>query len=422
MQQLEWRMTKPTIRPLRKSLRVLVLSALVSFLAGCSTLSKTPTVPEELQTLYPDNIPKGTITNFNAALACVDNLMLLHEVSPVYVSAQAIRNYTSDRSLSSGGIEMLITALSKLSIRSNGVRFVNYNSDIANMMTLQGVHPDAGQFRVPDYFIRGGVTQHNKTLWNGQRGSGASVELEEPDIVDGGTFFTLRGQEDISASDSVSSAYGTLTMDLSAGFISTLQIVPGVASSNTLALQNTSGEATNADLTIGDIGYTYSFSENTTLDFNTLFRSLVQVGGIEIIGKLQKIPYWRCLAQAGDVAERDDKLAKQFRHYEKHDEAELVRGVQRVLAHLEYYSGNVDGKINDAVQEALQAYQQHMGLMATGQVDFHTFRMMNLFTPSGEQQATTNWWRPYQFSQSLPSSSGASSAGGSSGDSSDSSN
>ena len=401
----------------------------VSLLTGCATVTKAPEVPEELATLYPSNIPKGTITNFNAALACVDNLMLMHEVSPVYVSAQGISNYTSDRSLSSGGIEMLITALSKMSIRSNGVRFVNYNSDIANMMTLQGVHPDANKFRVPDYFIRGGVTQHNKTLWTGQRGRGASVELKEPDIVDGGTFFTLRGQEDISASDSLSSAYGTLTMDMSAGFIPTLQIVPGVASANTLALQNSSGEATNADLTIGDIGYTYTFSENTSLDFNQLYRSLIQVGSIEIIGKLQQVPYWKCLSSAGDVAERDQEIAQYFLHFKKHDKKELLRGAQRVLSHLKYYDGAVSGVDNEATQEAIQSYQQHMGLLATGRLDYTTFRMMKLFTPSGSQTQTNNWWRPYEFTgnlstdqQTTSSGSSASSSAGSSSSSSAASN
>lgn len=328
--------------------------------------------------------------------------MLLHEVEPVYVSAQSIVNYTSDHSLSSGGIEMLITSLSKMSIRSNGVRFVNYNSDIANMMTLQGAHPNASQFRVPDYYIRGGITQHNKNLWSGQRGNGASVELEEPDIIDGGTFFTLRGQEDASASNSLSATYGTLTMDLSAGFIATLQIVPGVASANTLALQNRSGKADNVDLTIGDIGYTYSFSENISQDFNNLLRSLIQVGSIEIIGKLQNVPYWRCLAKAGDVEERDRALANQFLHFDRHAPDKLIQGAQGVLQHLDYYHGQLQGDLDEATQEALQRYQQHMGLMATGQVDFPTFRMMNLFTPSGDKVAE-QWWQPYQFTQPLQS-------------------
>jgi len=390
--------------------RLLGSAVLATLLAACQTTAP-PKVPEEVRLLNPSTLPMGTITNFNAALACMDNLMLLHQVAPVYVSSQGIANYTSSTSISSGGMEMLITALSKMAIRSNGVRFVNYNSDIQNMMTLQGAHPNNADFRVPDYFIRGGITQHNKTLWSGQRGSGASVELEEPDIIDGGTFFTLRGQEDISASDSASATYGTLTLDMSAGFISTLQIVPGAASANTLALENMKGKATNIDLTIGDIGYTYSFSDSMNYDFNTLMRSLIEVGAIEIVGKLQKVPYWRCLSQAGAMEQRDSELAQHYLHLRDHANPELISGAQKVLAHLYYYIGPQDGQTSDEMREAVQAYQQHMGLTATGEVDFATFRMMNLFTPSGDQVASL-WWMPLPGTQPLKQAAAATPASG----------
>lgn len=364
-------------------------------LTGCST--NPPKVPVDIQTKYSDTLPKATVTNFNEAVACMDDLMLASEVAPIYVSSQGLTNYTSDHSISLGGIEMLITTLSKMSIRSNAVRFVSYNSDIANMMTLQGVHPNRNTFRVPDFFIRGGVTAHNKSLWSGQRGAGASVEFEEPNIVDSGTFFTLLGQEDATTSFSSSSAYGTLTMDLSAGFISNLQIVPGIASSNTLALENRKGRAISADLGIGDLGFSYSMSGNSTFDFNTIYRSLIQVGVIEIVGKLQKVPYWRCLANAGTVAQRDTELLHDFIEFEKteHGRKELIRGTQTALHELNYYSGNVNGSINDATQEALQKYQKHMGLIATGEMNYETFRMMSLYKPTRHND-NAYWWDSFQ--------------------------
>jgi hypothetical protein len=383
-----------------KSKLMVVLSSIMStVLIGCSMV--TATVPDDIKTLYPSNIPKGTSTNFGSALACMDDLLLRHKVDPVYISSQGLVNYTSDQTLSAGGIEMLITALSKLSIRSNSVRFVSYNSDIQNMMTLQGAHPNNSTFRVPDYFIRGGITQNNKSLFSGQVGSGASLEFEEPDIIDGGSFFTLRGQEDVSSSLSNSTSYGTLTLDLSVGFISNLQIVPGVAFANTLALENRTGEATSIDLTMGDIGYTYSFSKNLSYDFNTLYRSLIEVGVIQVMGKLQNVPYWRCLAGAGDVEERNTKILNHFLHLSAHDMGELLHGAQLVLSHLSYYKGPTNRQLTDEMQEALQDYQENMGLLATGQVDYATFHMMKLFTPS-QETGSSNWWLPFPYTQSIP--------------------
>lgn len=365
-------------------------------LGGCSVFE--PKVPEDVKTKYTSNLPKGTLTNFNEAIACMDNLMLVHEVAPIYVSSQGLANYTSDHTISLGGMEMLITALSKMSIRSNGVRFVSYNADIANMMTLQSAHPNRDTFRVPDYFIRGGVTQHNKALWNGQRGSGASVEMESPNIIDGGTFFTLQGQEDATTSYSLSSSYGTLTMDMSAGFISNLQIVPGVASANTLALENRKGKSITADLAIGDLGYSYSFSDNKSYDFNNLYRSLIEVGAIEIVGKLQKVPYWRCLANAGQVEQRDRELLASFVVLQNEDPERLIKGAQDVLQDLDFYDGDPSGLLTQEVQESLQEYQRQMGLIATGQLNFETYRMMSLFTPTVDAPASY-WW---QSNQGIP--------------------
>ncbi len=364
-------------------------------LAGCSTLP--PKVPEDIQTKYTSTLPKATITNFNEAIACMDDLMLASEVAPIYVSSQGLTNYTSDHSISLGGIEMLITTLSKMSIRSNAVRFVSYNSDIANMMTLQGVHPDRNTFRVPDFFIRGGVTAHNKSLWSGQKGAGASIEFEEPNIVDNGTFFTLLGQEDATMSYSLSSAYGTLTMDMSAGYISNLQIVPGVASANTLALENRKGKAISADLGIGDLGYSFSLSGNKTFDYNSVYRSLIQVGAIEIVGKLQKVPYWRCLSNAGAVEQRDAELLDHYIVLEKSaaGRTELIKGAQTALSELEYYNGPKNGMLNEPTKESLQNYQQQMGLIATGLINFETFRMMNLYQPTREHK-NSYWWEGLQ--------------------------
>lgn len=363
-------------------------------LTGCTTVS--PVVPEAVKLAHPDNIPKPTVTNFNAALACMDDLMLVEKVAPIFISSEGINNYTSDRTLSSGGKEMLITALSRMSTRSEGVKFVSFGSDIQNMMTLQGAHPQNSSFRIPDYFIRGGVTQFNKSLWSGQKGSGASVEIESPDVINRGTFFTLLGQEDLTSSYSASSSYGTVSLDLSAGFIANLQIIPGITSANTLALQSRKGRAVNADLTLGDLGYSFNLSGNQSFDFNDIYRSLVQVGAIEIVGKLQKIPYWKCLANAGTVKSRNAHILDSYQSLKAADGKKLIELTQQRLHTLGYYSGKVDGVLGPATQEALQYYQRQFNLVASGQLDYETYRMMNLFSPV-VSSVESPWWQGYQF-------------------------
>ena len=371
-------------------IRLFVLIVMSSFLASCSAI-KMPVVPDEVKAQHPSNMPNPVVTNFNEACACMDDLMLINKVAPIYIASDGILNYTSSRSISSGGKEMLITALSRMAVRSQGVKFVAYGSDIQNIVNLNGAHPDNKNFYVPDYFIRGGVTQHIKNIWSGQEGDGTSVSIDNGDLINHNTFYSIIGAEDVSGSNSNSASYGTVTLDMSAGYVSNLQIIPGASSANTLAM---SGGATNSrslDLTLGDLGYSYHLSNNRTLDFNQAFRSLIQVGAIEIIGKIQGVPYWRCLANAGTVEAKNEQLRRQFVELHKSDSRSIVTFAQEALKDLHYYDGEINGDLDLATREALQKYQQHMGLMASGILGYDTFRMMNIFTPARDT-AYVPWW------------------------------
>ncbi|HCP01588.1 MAG: hypothetical protein CL573_03170 [Alphaproteobacteria bacterium] len=358
----------------RLSLQFTMFASAMVF-AGCSGIVPTP--PEDIQKEFPASAPRATVTNFNQALVCLDNLMVIHQSQPIYLATQGLNNFTSDRSISDGGKEMLITALAQMSNRSRGVRFVSFGSDIRDILDLQGAHPDKGDFRVPDYFIRGGVTQHNKNLWSGQEGAGASTEF--------------RGDDSATGSFSLLGGYGSLTVDMSAGFISNLQIVPGAVTSNTLALQNTEGTSLTADLTLGDLGFSYSLSENVSRDFNMVYRALVQVGAVELIGRLQNLPYWRCLANAGAAENRDRQLLERFEQLNAADRSTLVRIIQQALKDSGYYDGPITGAADDATMVAVDAYQQQHNVLATGRIDFDTFKLLNLYTPARDLPYV-QWW------------------------------
>ena len=383
------------MRMKRSARKLIGATGLALALSGCTTLSgltQAPKVPDNVRAIHSTGLPNAVVTNFNEALACMDDLMLVNQVSPIYLASPTINNFTSDRSLSAGATEMLITALAKMAIRSGGVRYVSFGPDVQNMLTLQGAHPNNKDFRVPDFFVRGGVTQFNKSFWNGQRGSGVSAKIDPGQLIHGGTFFILRDQEDATYSISQDRAFGTLTMDLNAGFIANLQMIPGIASSNTLALENRAGKATTGDLTVAGLGLSYSFSENVSHDFNHVLRSLVEVGAIEIVGKLQGIPYWRCLANAGSVEQRDRELREKFAQQSASDSPALVRSAQQALKDMKYYAGDANGVIDAATQEGLQEYQRQMGLLSTGLLNFETFRMLNIYTPA-RPGPYVHWWQ-----------------------------
>jgi hypothetical protein len=345
-----------------------------TMLSGCSVMEAT--IPDSIIDSFPETQARATATDFNYSLVCMDNLMVIHKSQPLMITAQGIYNFTSDHSLSSGGKEMLITAISHMSQRSNAIRFVAYGSDIKDILDLQGAHPDKASFRVPDYFIRGGITQHNKNLYTGQNGVGVSGDF---------------GDEETVFSDSNQASYGTLSIDLTSGFVSNLQMVPGISSSNTLAITKTKNNSLTADLSIEVLGITYSLTENLNRDFNTVLRSLIQVGVIEIIGKLQKLPYWRCLENVGPNRERSVRLRTEYNSM-RDNAVELVSFSQKYLKETGYFKGAVNGELTLSTKQAVQAFQQHHNLLATGEIDFDSFHIMMLYSPT-EQSRGTSWWR-----------------------------
>lgn len=377
------------------SVRFVAVLSITAIAAGCS-MTKMPVVPDSVKAQYPSNMPSQVVTNFNEALACMDDLMLVNKVAPLQIASDGISNYTNSTSVSNGGKEMLISALSRMSIRSKGVNFVAYGQDIQSIVALSEAHPDREKFTVPDYFIRGGVTQYLKNLWYGNEGDGVSVSIDNGDLIDHGTFYSIINSENVSGSNSNSASYQAIALDMSVGHVATLQIIPGVSSANTLAISGGTSNSRSFDMTIGDFGYSYNISNDIGTDINQAYRSLIQVGAIELIGKLQGLPYWRCLANAGTVEEMDHKLRAEFAEQYQKDNTELIRFVQEALRELQYYTKEINGQLDMETRISLQKYQQHMGLLATGMLGYDTFRMINTFTPTRDS-AYAPWWQNHTY-------------------------
>ncbi len=366
------------------------LLALLS-LSGCAVFS-SPAPPPEVVAQFPESMPATTITSFSPALVCMDDMMVTFNKAPIYITSSPISNLTSEHSISKGSTEMLISAVSRMAIRSQAVRYVTFEPAIQNVLSLQGAHPDSSaDFRVPDYFIRGGLTQVNKSFWSGQNGIGGSIEIDPGEVIDLGTFFQIDGQEDVTSSISSNAGYGTLSVDLNAGYVASLQIIPGASSSNTLALRTSHGNAMTGDISVSDLGISYTLTESFTQDMNTVLRALLEVGAIELIGKLHGLPYGRCLLQAGINEERDSDLLARYLKQSKDEPEELVRVVQRALKDMGYYHGDISGQLTMDIEEALRVYQMRMGLLSTGAIGFDTFRAINSYTPARDEPYVS-WW------------------------------
>ncbi|MBT6039169.1 MAG: hypothetical protein HOH17_07890 [Halieaceae bacterium] len=230
----------------------------------------------------------------------MDSMFESRQVEPVYVTSAPIPDYTENRGAAGyGARDMLISALSEMTKQSAAIRFVAFDRSTPDVVALQNSHPQKADLRVPDFFIRGAVTQINTSPYSKQRGTSLSIGEVSEDISGGGA----------TTSGSVSLA--TVSIDLAMGLISNYQLLPGVFSANTFTVGKT-GVSDELSISLSKVGGVYRASENESKALSEGLRALIEVGAIELFGKLYGVPYWECLAVIGE--ERPEVYAAHTRY------------------------------------------------------------------------------------------------------------
>ncbi|MEL7447438.1 MAG: DUF4384 domain-containing protein, partial [Pseudomonadota bacterium] len=84
------------------------------------------------------------------------------------------------------------------------------------------------------------------------------------------------------------------------------------------------------------------------------------------LGKLTRVPYWRCLG----IDQADPEAARAAnKYFASMSEIEQIEFAQRSLQGLSLYGGPIDGRTNSALSDAVGQYQSSNNLVATGRVD-----------------------------------------------------
>jgi hypothetical protein len=94
--------------------------ALLTWLSACATRPQTA-----YDVVHPGTAPVRNIGNFNEALRCMDDLFIAQGKQDIYITTAGIPDATG--LISAGTKEMFITAVSRMSARSNAFHFVDYD-------------------------------------------------------------------------------------------------------------------------------------------------------------------------------------------------------------------------------------------------------------------------------------------------------
>jgi predicted small secreted protein len=343
----------------------LLLLAATFVLSACSTFKAG--VPEDIAERYSSKHPNRSLTSFTPGLVCMDRMFKENNVSPILVTSSGLPDYSEARgSAGYGTKEMLISAISTMSRESGALRYVAYDRTTPNIIALQSAHPKKQAFIPPDFFIRGAITQIDTSPFSQQKGFSLSFADLGGDFENGG----------LANSNSVS--LSTVGLDLNVGMISNFQMLPGITSANSFSVvkRGVSGELS---LSFEKVGGIYSLNQQQADALSNALRGLIEVGSIELFGKLYDLPYWECLAELGSNAPVVKAAQNQYSSKER---SQRVSDVATALEQIGYLAAkdnqqlDDDGLLSTPLRNAVSKYRAKNDLYGSGVIDYSLYESL----------------------------------------------
>lgn len=288
------------------------------------------------------------ITNFTPALRCMDELFVGFHKRGIVLTSGGLPDETAK--VRTGTKEMMISAISKMSIRSNAFSFIDFHrgamgtqDDLGHLFEMKGME----KTQMPDYYVRGSITQMDDSAIRKSKGIGFALPFL-----------------DFSYSDDVS--YDLLSIDISVVEAATRRIIPETSVANTMVIVK-GGKSADGGGKIGKAGLQLSVDFSKTEGLGAATRALIELSLVEALGKFTQVPYWKCLdIESANSTMRETALE----WFETANDTNRILFIQRKLKGMNRYNGPLDGQFNNDLKEAISEYQVRVGLIANGALDF----------------------------------------------------
>jgi Domain of unknown function (DUF4384) len=263
--------------------------------------------------------------------------------------------FDQTKKINAGTRDMLITAVSEMTRRSRAIRINAFGRDATNVISFMAQAQRQSPYDViPQYDIKGSVTQFDEQVIRNTQDLGASYR----------PFLNLGLSRD--------AASNILGLDLSVLSTSDMSVLSGVTSRNSVVILK-AGKGFDADAAYHKLGISYSMSLSRSEGQSQALRGLVELASIELMGKLTKTPYWRCLG--ADANHEEVKLEMSDWYYAMaRGRIELVAYFQQQMRRRGYYDGPIDGQFNPAIDEAIANYREAIGMSKEPAIDEALFK------------------------------------------------
>jgi hypothetical protein len=275
----------------------------------------------------------------------MDAMMIDYGVYDISILVEDLKDNTGN--VKAGAKDMLISAISDMTRRSHAIRLIAFGADSGNLVSFLASANDQSAYAVvPLFDIRGSISQLDKSVAAKDASAGINI---------GAKSFGLGFGESKTANASV------MALDLAVMKTKDMSVIPGVISKNQIVIFK-EGSGSDIDASVGNIpklGINFSMNLVRAEGDAQALRNLIELASIELVGRLTKTPYWKCLQVDPNREEIQSEIYDWY--YNLVADQLIVTYFQQQLRNRNFYAGPIDGQFNAQLTDAIKKYQQALG-------------------------------------------------------------
>lgn len=345
---------------------------------GMMTLVGCATNPQEAVNIAkPKTLPARNLTNFSESLRCMDELFLQFGRSDMVITSAGIPDETAV--ITAGTKDMLISAISRMSRKSDAFTFVDYDATQTDVHDLQGLAGFSEDFVIPDFYIRGAITQLDDAVVD--RSVSAQVGY---DAGYGGSEDSESESNNIGFNAQAAQTVAVVSLDLNIGDLVTRQIVSGISAHNSIAVARNSVQG-GLGGQIYKLGASFEVALSKGEGIHQAVRTLIELSTIEVLGKLAEVPFWTCLK----IDHTNPAIVAESKAwFDGMSKPEQISFVQETLASKGLFNGAASGALDAGTRDAVARYQAQNSLIADGRINFDLYASLLNYEARTEVAAT----------------------------------